>query len=323
MHPVLKDGVAIGTFQYEGSDVTHYYVENAEGDEFEISCNLWNALLRADGTHPLELPDKGRRILPKLKEYGLVHTSRFVQENSFINRFILFPFRGIGEKGKKACKTINSFLLVTTILIFIAGICFMILKNPPIGYDVDLWIYYSMLIVSLILHEAGHLVAGLSYDYSITDVGVLLFGVIPVGAYVAYDEDQNDVSKAKKVHFSLAGIEMNLMIAGMCLLIPVLYYPLSLTFILIANINLAIAAINLLPVYGLDGEAALNAACGIKSISKMATKWLIDKKRRRRLLSRGLPGYVCCFVFSLILLAKAFFWLVICIEISAIFYNFL
>lgn len=27
MYPVLKEGVSIGTFHYEGSDTTHYYIE--------------------------------------------------------------------------------------------------------------------------------------------------------------------------------------------------------------------------------------------------------------------------------------------------------
>lgn len=45
MYPVLKEGVSIGTFQYKGSDTTHYYIENADGEEFEINRRLWDALL--------------------------------------------------------------------------------------------------------------------------------------------------------------------------------------------------------------------------------------------------------------------------------------
>ena len=45
MYPVLKEGVSIGTFQYEGSDATHYFIEHADGEEFEISRRLWDALL--------------------------------------------------------------------------------------------------------------------------------------------------------------------------------------------------------------------------------------------------------------------------------------
>ena len=76
MYPVLKEGVSIGTFQYEGSDIAHYYIENADGEEFEISHRLRDALLQADGTRPLNLPNNGSRVLPKLKRLGLVRTSR-------------------------------------------------------------------------------------------------------------------------------------------------------------------------------------------------------------------------------------------------------
>lgn len=32
MYPFLKEGVSIRTFQYEGSDTTHYYIENTGGE---------------------------------------------------------------------------------------------------------------------------------------------------------------------------------------------------------------------------------------------------------------------------------------------------
>lgn len=91
MYPVPKEGVSIGTFQYEGSDTTHYYIENVDGEEFEISYRLWDALLQADGTRPLNLPNNGKRILQKLRRLGLVRTSRFVRDDGIFNRFILFP----------------------------------------------------------------------------------------------------------------------------------------------------------------------------------------------------------------------------------------
>lgn len=91
MYPTLKEGASIGTFQYEDSDELHYYAENADGEEFEIDYRLWKALLKADGTKPLDLPGHGQKILPLLKHRGLVRTSRFVRGNDVFNRFVLFP----------------------------------------------------------------------------------------------------------------------------------------------------------------------------------------------------------------------------------------
>ena len=59
MYPMLKEGITIGTFSYEGSDETHYFVENGEGEEFEIRYELYRALVHADGTKPLRLRNCG------------------------------------------------------------------------------------------------------------------------------------------------------------------------------------------------------------------------------------------------------------------------
>ena len=32
MYLFLKEGISIGTFQYEVSDTTHYYIENTDGE---------------------------------------------------------------------------------------------------------------------------------------------------------------------------------------------------------------------------------------------------------------------------------------------------
>lgn len=39
MYPVLKEGVSIGTFQYEGSDATHYFIENADGRNLKSAAD--------------------------------------------------------------------------------------------------------------------------------------------------------------------------------------------------------------------------------------------------------------------------------------------
>ncbi len=319
MYPVLKEGVSIGTFHYEGSDVTHYYIENADGEEFEISYRLWKALMRADGTRPLALPDKGRRILPKLKRHGLVRTSRFVRENGILNRFILFPIRDKAQENRWVCKAINSALPAVSILMFVLGTCLMAAKGAGGGYDLNWWLYYGLFLLSLTLHEAGHMVAGLASGYKIRDTGVLLLGVIPIGAYVAH-EIKEDATRAEKIQFALAGIEVNLLIAGICLLLATQQYQWALTMHSVANANIILAGINLLPASGLDGESALSAVCGLDSISEAAKKCLTNKKRRQKLLRSGLPGYVCFCVFFLTLSSKVVLWLLIGLDIAAIFF---
>ena len=320
MYPVLKEGVSIGTFQYEGSDTTHYYIENAAGEEFEISHRLWDALLKADGTHPLDLPDNGRRVLPKLKRLGLVRTSRFVRDDGIFNRFILFPIGNRHRNSSLVYKAINAALPVVSVLIFAISIYLMKSTGAVTGYQFNWWLYYALIVLSLALHELGHLVAGLAYGYKISDTGILLLGIIPFGAYVAH-ENKKDATKAEKIQFALAGVEVNLLIAGICLLLATQSYQWSLTMFSVANVNIILAGINLLPASGLDGEAALSAVFGVDSISEVAKKWLLDKNRRKKLLRFGFSGYACYCVFAFTMLSKAILWLLIGLDIASVFFE--
>lgn len=87
---------------------------------------------------------------------------------------------------------------------------------------------------------------GLAYGYKISDTGILLFGIISLGAYVAY-EDKKDATKAEKIQFALAGVEVNLLLAGICLLLAALCYQWSLTILCVANVNVMLVGINPLP----------------------------------------------------------------------------
>lgn len=321
MYPMLREGVSIGTFSYEGSDTTHYYIENADGEEFEITCRLRDALLQVDGTRPLDLPDNGRTILPKLERCGLVQTSRFVRDNGIFNRFILFPIGNRCRNNSSVCKAINAALPVVSVLIFAISVYLMKSNGAVVGYQFNWWLYIALLVFSLALHEAGHLIAGLSYGYKISDIGILLLGLIPIGAYVAH-EGKKDASKFEKVQFALAGIEINLLIAGVCLLVSMHYYPLSLVVVSVANINVVLAGINLLPAEGLDGESVLSAVCEVDSISEVAKKCLFNKRRRQKLLRSGFSGCACFCVLAISIISKVLLWLLVGLDIVSVFFNF-
>ena len=119
----------------------------------------------------------------------------------------------------------------------------------------------------------------------------------------------------------MAGVEVNLLIAGICLLLAMQSYQLSLTMLSVANVNVILAGVNLLPASGLDGESALSAACGIDSIGEVAREWLTNKKRRQKLLRAGLPGYACFCVFSITMISKVILWLLIGLDVVSVFFN--
>lgn len=318
MYPTLKEGVSIGTFHYEGSTAVHYYIENERGEEFEISQRLCDALLKADGTKPLDLPDQGKSILPELKNHGLIRTSRLVWGEGVICRFILLAFGSSAQKHINAFRFINSILPWVSLIVFSIGLVSHISFGVETGSYFCWWIYYLMLVFSLALHETGHLISGLAFGYKMYDAGILLFGILPIGAYVSH-QDKKDATKAERIQFALAGIEMNLIMAGTCLLLTKLCSHLSFTMIMVANLNVVLAGINLLPTSGLDGESALSAVYGVSSISKTAKRIILNKKNRQKLLHHGVGGYVHFCVFAMTMLCKVFLWAFIGIDVVTLF----
>ena len=308
MYPMLNEGVEIGTFTYEGSEDEHYYARNPDGVEFEIGARIAYELARADGTRKLKLR---QRVVNELKDSGLIRTSRLVKDDNY-NRFTLIPIGERAMKYRDICILINRILPIVSILTFMAGIFLKFESTSYWGDDFDLFFYYGMLAMSLLAHECGHLVAGLAYGYNISELGVLLFGVFPAGAYVAANhEEENKLNRCDRIQFSLAGIELNLMITGICLLTSIEIYALSGTLFSVAYLNVALAVLNILPAQGLDGERALSDALGVESINALARKWLHKPKFRKKLFKSGYKGYAYMCLFGFSILCDATVWLVI------------
>ena len=310
MYPVLKEGTTMGTFRYRDSADEHCYIENEDGEEFEISPTVWKALWKADGTRPLDLPGGGREMIPLLKELGLVRTSRFVREDGVFNRFVLFPVRNGEHRRYAPARAVNAILPAASVLLFALGIILAVPGRIVTGGSLDPWLYGGMLAASIALHEAGHLAAGRAYGYRINDTGLLLAGIVPIGAYVSYEE-KDTASRKEKIQFSLAGIEMNLLLAGLCLITARLCSSVALTMLLTAAVNTILAGLNILPISGLDGESALSALLEVESISEIARRCLTDRRCRREMFRSGPAGFGCACLFALIVMTKPLLYLFI------------
>lgn len=268
MHPILRDGTELGTIIHEADPVgKRYYAYNPDGKKYEISQEIFDALLKADGTKPMDLPNE---IITALKKCKLIQTARFVKTaDSIYNRFILFPIGSGANKYRKICILLNRLLPITAFSIFAVAVWLKLQSTSITNFDLNAWVCFSLFSLSVLLHEVGHLIAGLAYDFNIRELGVQLLGVLPVGAYIAH-EDKSNVPKKNLLQFALAGIEINLLLTGVFLLLSMAYYPLSQTFITLAIINLNLVVINSLPARGLDGEAVL---CAIWGIGEQADKY--------------------------------------------------
>ena len=178
MYPILQSGVKFELCDNEFKEPV-YIATNSNGDEYEIDKRLYEILVSADGKRPLNLSGKGRKLIPVLEKYGLIQTSRLQLYAGGINLYTVFPIGAVSENTTKICREINSVLPKASTLILIAGICVRILATM-LGWPVDtesvsLWVYYAGFIVSIVLHEAGHTVSGISSGFEMRDAGILLF----------------------------------------------------------------------------------------------------------------------------------------------------
>ena len=284
MKPMLRENVSLGTFEYEGSDEIHYYAESADGREYEISHSLWDALDQADGTHPLNLPDKGEYMLPTLREMGLIRTSRFVRTGRLQSRFTLFPIRQ-KARNPRIWKTTFFGLCLLSALFFPTGIILWASGGILIGPVFDGSLLGCILpvvlyVASILLHELGHMIAGFAFGLSSQEIGLSLFAFIPTGAYTAQENNKTN-SRLESILVFEAGLIINLLTAGVYLHLAHLYYPLSFALTLSADIDIFLVIINLFPCSGSDGEILWSTALGINRLGKAAKRCLLNKESRR------------------------------------------
>ena len=312
MYPMLREDVSLSKTKDQNSGKTRYFVKNGIEYRFEIGRSIYKALLDADGTKPLALPNKGKKIIPRLKRDRLIHTSRLVHLGSALFGFILFPIGNDVRKIRGLFRLLNSALPIASLLFFIAGLSVKLFGNTcgvyPENTRIIIWLYYLICWFSILLHEIGHMNAGIAYGYKVCSVGVLFIGILPIGAYVSCNEKMSykkNFSSKEKIQFYLSGIESNIMMAGILLLASfVLDSYLSETLVMCANVNILLAILNSLPAMGLDGEKALSAFLGIDSIFFASLEWLLDKHRRKSLLRHGIVGYACSAFFGSILVTQ-------------------
>ena len=136
---------------------------------------------------------------------------------------------------------------------------------------------YLLLMALAILHELGHVIAGIILKFKPEEIKLTPVGLqisFRVLNYIEINEGDNiNTTKAfyiKKAIIALAGPLTNLIIAAITIVISIVYTEFSNTYLyyLLLYSNLLIALFNLLPIYPMDGgrilKEILNLAIGKK-----------------------------------------------------------
>ena len=120
-------------------------------------------------------------------------------------------------------------------------------------------------VVSIVLHEAGHAIAGTIEGHPPREVGFVLFTFLPNGAYV-WLRDSESMSPRASLRVDAAGVFVNTVLAvasiGALGLTGISLNQGSLTSVqwvlaFTAALNIGVALVNALPIGGLDGSSYL------------------------------------------------------------------
>lgn len=129
--------------------------------------------------------------------------------------------------------------------IFLFGILFLLTRQIEI---------YATLMFFALLHELGHLCAGLALGFKPKSIGINPLG-FKIEFYTKVEDYNNKIKQGnelclKKIVIAIAGPIVNIFIALICLLI---HQNLIISKETIIYSNFLLAIFNLLPIYPLDG----------------------------------------------------------------------
>lgn len=264
---MMKYPKIIDTLLYKRIDKNTYHVKNGITDVvYEIGTDIVRFMNKLDGkTDPF-------MINTCLSDFEIEEALDFLWENELITKKKLkkigFLTYGIPlfkvkttKKMRIVSKILNFLLMVSFVPIFIVGLyavkdIYNMVDQSDFSYLIGLCVGSAL---GVTLHECAHASAGLGYNAHLFSCGIMI-GRTP-GAFVELD-DEHLKSSLKKAQISAAGIEMNLLLCGLSMIcMRLVNSALSLSGG-IASVNLLLAAVNLLPIIGVDGSQIVNNLIG-------------------------------------------------------------
>lgn len=280
-----------------------YYVKNYVLDKScYISSDKMSFAKRLDGkTHPISIC--GNRsvletvdLLNELESLDIIRSDHghFVTAG---NAFMKTIVRTRNTKVKKfLSKILNTLLLISFIPILLAGI-YVYWHSRFIGYSTTLIDSTPLLIIFNVLsiisagtiHELCHGIACRAYGGKVFEYG---YSISLVPCFYTLLDYSNVSSRLKKIQINVAGVEGNLLLSGILLMLSGLLPGFRIILFYGAWINIVMTLINMLAISGTDGMKILlliigfSEDCGINKL-----KLLTRKRRKKNLLKKeGILG---------------------------------
>ena len=209
-------------------------------------------------------------------------------------------------------KMMNKLLCMLFLPVFLYGLYCVYQQGTQFEISENIFLstilgYILGVFGGVIFHEGGHIIACLSNRKGRwIEAGVMLSGRIPC-VYVALDDSEIQ-NRLKKVQVNMAGIEMNLFLAGIMMMWWVNIAENSFLFdwrpaiLQVAIQNIFLALINITFCENLDGEYAISTIVGhaVDEVAQANIRQMFTKAKRKRYIQKnGINGvaYLFCSVF--------------------------
>ena len=181
---------------------------------------------------------------------------------------------------------------------------------------------YILLMIFAIIHELGHVIAGLILKFKPEEIRLTPVGLqVSFSIYsIEYNEKVNRarVLNIKKAIIALAGPMINLFISSIVILFGMFYKEIQYTYIyqVVIYANLLIALFNLIPIYPMDGGRILKEVLHIIFGKKKAYKVTYIISKTVLILLTMLSSIAILYIHNIaILIIIAYLWYLEIVEI--------
>ena len=304
------------------SDYEYEVTDNLDDSVYTMGCTIAKFAKQLDGhTNPYEvdrfLPKEDvRSMLTELNKNDLLRSSRVLESSfgSFLYTIWIpqwTPFLRI------FAFLMNNMLILLWLPSLVFGIYVFIKNILVIDVEISLTGYLLGLLGGICAHELAHAFAGISYRAKVFEFGIGVQNFMPC-AYTLLEN--SNCKRQQRIQINAAGVEANLFIAGVCLLLCAALPRFSPHFYSAAIMNANLGVLNLLCLGGLDGMAILTDVIGtdVGLFLENATRIVCSKRIRAKLQKKGLWGHALILTSYIMIFSQIGFPLLLLLNIGGI-----
>lgn len=267
------------------------------GEIWEVSREVAEFLKALNGkTNPYKINEEFSEefvdeLLDDFDEEGWLYSGKRLMSGGIGTALFTLWIPDVKIWHRIVAKIWNSLLMILCLPVFIIGVTILVRGNFPYIEHGSNWglCYLVGFIPGLMLHELSHAAACLSdVRGKVFEFGIMVRYFLP-GAYVVLDTERIR-NRFKKAQIFAAGIEMNLLLAGIFLILLKLGWFDCTILIYAALVNGILAAFNLALIGPLDGMKIFSELLGVENIVYKAKKLIFDNDAKKKLRKRGING---------------------------------